>query len=207
MNPIFMFLLQPKGFASGLLCLTVLLNVTQGQAVTEPKRARPNTQTTQADQATTLEFREFFEPGTQELKPSAKLLSLDGKRVRMTGFMAQMEQPPAGAFYLCPRPVYGDESGGGTADLPIANVRVIVRSAKDKAVPFVPRLIEVTGILEVGNRAEADGSVSSVRLLLDAPPDKPEMPQARKKSSGRKPIHSLRKGAKTTTPGKSGDQK
>jgi hypothetical protein len=125
----------------------------------------------------------------------------------MTGFMAQMEQPPAGAFYLCPRPVYGDESGGGTADLPIANVRVIVRSAKDTAVPFVARLIEVTGILEVGNRAEADGTVSSVRLLLDAPPDKPEMPHAKTKTSGRKSIHSLRNGAKTTTSGKSGDQK
>ena len=100
-----------------------------------------------------------------------------------------------------------DESGGGTADLPIVHVRVIVRSAKNNAVPFVPRLIEVTGILEVGSRAEADGTVSGVRLLLDAPPDKPEIPHAKTKSSGRKPLHSLRKGAKTTTPGKSGDQK
>src|SRR5262245_38914244 len=119
-------------------------------------------------EAASIEFREFFEANASELKPSAKLLSLNGRRARLVGFMAQMEQPPSGAFYLCPRPVYADESGGGTADLPIGSVRVIVRSAKGKKIPFIARPIEVTGILEVGNQAEDDGTVSAVRLILDA---------------------------------------
>lgn len=101
--------------------------------------------------------------------PSAKLLGLNGKRVRMVGFMAQLENPLKGAFYLCPRPIYGDESGGGTADLPVEHVRVIVSSAREKEIVFIPRLIEVVGVLEVGNQVEADGSVSAIRLLLDAP--------------------------------------
>jgi len=123
--------------------------------------------------ATSIEFREFFEADAIELKPSAKLLGLNGRRARLVGFMAQMEQPPSGAFYLCPIPVYADESGAGTADLPIGSVRVIVRSAKGKKIPFIARPIEVTGILEVGAQAEEDGTVSSVRLILDAPQKHP----------------------------------
>src|SRR5499426_1185991 len=134
--------------------------------------------------AASIEFREFFEANASELKPSAKLLSLNGRRVRLIGFMAQMEQPPSGAFYLCPRPVYADESGGGTADLPIGSVRVIVRSAKGKKVPFIAREIEVTGILEVGARAEEDGTVSAIRLTLDAPQEPPN--SASPSSSGTK---------------------
>jgi hypothetical protein len=120
-------------------------------------------------EAISIEFREFFEADPDKLKPSAKLLGLNGRRARLVGFMAQMEQPPSGAFYLCPRPVYADESGGGDADLPVGSVRVIVRSAKDKKIPFIAHTIEVTGILEVGTKAEEDGTVSSVRLILDAP--------------------------------------
>jgi len=125
------------------------------------------------DEATTIEFSEFFEADTSELKPSAKLLSLNGRRARLVGFMAQMERPPAVAFYLCPRPVYADESGGGTAELPIGSVRVTVRSAKGKMVQYIARSIEVTGILEVGQRAEEDGTVSAIRLILDAPQEPP----------------------------------
>ena len=117
----------------------------------------------------TIEFREFFDSGMQELKPSARLLGLDGARVRLVGFMAHLEEAPEGAFYLCSRPVYGDESGGGTADLPVETVRVIVRSAKGKKIPFIGRAIEVTGILEIGNRTEDDATVSAIRLILDGP--------------------------------------
>jgi hypothetical protein len=119
-------------------------------------------------EAVSIEFREFFEPGTGPLKPSARLLGLNGRRVRLIGFMAQLEAPPDGAFYLCSRPVQADESGGGTGDLPVDTVRVTVRSAKGKKIPFIARAIEITGILEIGPQAEADGTVSSIRLLLDA---------------------------------------
>lgn len=116
-----------------------------------------------------LSFKEFFDPADRELKPSARLLSLKGKRVRLVGFMAKLENPPKGAFYLCPRPIQNDESGGGTGDLPVEHVRVIMRSAKDRVVPHIAHLIEVTGILEIGNREEEDGTVSAIRLLLDGP--------------------------------------
>ncbi|HWM85401.1 MAG TPA: hypothetical protein VNO33_06170, partial [Kofleriaceae bacterium] len=43
-----------------------------------------------------LEFRELLEPGPV-LQLSARATSLAGKRVRMVGFMANMETPPKGA--------------------------------------------------------------------------------------------------------------
>jgi hypothetical protein len=60
--------------------------------------------------ATQLEFRELLDPGPA-LRPSAKAASLDGKRVHIVGFMAEMEERIEGAFYLVPRPIKLDESG------------------------------------------------------------------------------------------------
>jgi hypothetical protein len=37
----------------------------------------------------------------------------------MVGFMAELELPLRGAFFLTPRPLHGDEAGGGTAELPL----------------------------------------------------------------------------------------
>jgi len=135
------------------LCLLVLLTIFGQQLTNEP---------------TLLRFQEFFEPNLSELRPSTKLLSLNGKRIRLIGYMAQMEKPPKGAFYLCPHRVYCDESGGGTADLPVEHVRVIMRSHQGKVVPFIDRIVEVTGTLEINNREEEDGTVSAIRLLLDS---------------------------------------
>lgn len=114
-----------------------------------------------------LSFSQFFEPGPRELKLSSTLLSLNGHRVRMVGYMAQMEMPPEGAFYLTPHAVSCDEEGAGTSDLPVSSVRVVVRSAKGKAIAFIPSPVEVTGVLELGYQADEEGRVSSIRLILD----------------------------------------
>lgn len=115
---------------------------------------------------TRLEFREFFDASSTELKPSPKLLSLNGRRVRIAGFMAQMEDAPEGAFYLCPRPVVCDESGGGIGDLPVEAVRVLVPSVGTRRVKFLARPIEVTGILRLNAPSAAPAAIS---LILDSP--------------------------------------
>jgi len=121
------------------------------------------------ESVTALSFKDFFASVNGELKLSPMLLGLNGKRVRLVGFMAQLETPPTGAFYLCPRPITCDEEGAGTADLPPESVFVIARSWSGKAFPFSPRALEVTGILEVGNLQDEDGRVSFIRLILDGP--------------------------------------
>ena len=130
-----------------------------------------------------LDFSEILEPGPRGFHLSSRLREWAGRRVRMVGFMPRMEIPPRGAFYLCPRPLVVDESGSGTADLPPNAVRIIVRSAAGQEYSFIPGPLEVTGILEIGRREEDDGSVSSVRLILDRPEDAaPSAPEPKKTS-------------------------
>ena len=116
-----------------------------------------------------LDLREIFKPGPV-LEPTARATRLVGKRVRMVGFMARMELSPRGAFYLVPHPVLADEAGGGTADLPPESVLVVSRSAAGQQLPYIQGAVEVTGTLELGNRADEDGRVSAIRLILDGPP-------------------------------------
>jgi hypothetical protein len=85
--------------------------------------------------------------------------------------MAHLEEGPDGAFYLVPRPVECDEGGGGTADLPVEAVRVVVRSAVGAPVRWLPGPIEVTGRFEVGPEADGEGRVAWFRLVLDQPED------------------------------------
>ena len=85
--------------------------------------------------------------------------------------MVKMELAPKGAFDLTPRPVSCDEEGGGTADLPPEAVYVVVRSSPGEEVPYTPRALEVTGLLEVGYHVEDDERVTHIRLLLDRPQD------------------------------------
>ena len=114
-----------------------------------------------------LAFREFFEPTSRELRPSARLLSLEGRRVRLVGFMTRSEEPPAGGFFLCPFPVVATEAGGGTADLPPETVFVVVPSAAGREIPWTPRPVAAEGVLELGSRAGENGQVSSIRVVLD----------------------------------------
>jgi len=117
-----------------------------------------------------LDFQGWFEATPRELKATPKLLSMNGKHVRLVGYMAHMEAPPKGVFYLCPHPTFCDEEGAGTADLPPEAVRVIVRGAQHQDLPFSARPLIVTGVLQIGPKTEADGQVSSLRLVLDQAP-------------------------------------
>lgn len=134
-----------------------------------------------------LAFREFLAPSTTELKPSDKLRSLHGKRVRIVGFMAEMEHQPAGYFYLCSRPVLCDESGGGIGELPIDAVRVVVRSSQGKPVKFVAPPIEIVGILELGGQSELEQDSWAVRLLVDQLRDTARKPTPQKTRKKTKP--------------------
>jgi hypothetical protein len=119
-------------------------------------------------QAVQITFSDLLAPGPR-LAPSPKLVALAGRRVRLVGFMAELEDPPQGAFYLTARPVRCDEGGGGTGDLPPDAIRIIVRSASDQEIPFYPGAIEVSGVLDLGSAADDAGRPSSFRITLDRP--------------------------------------
>ncbi len=124
---------------------------------------------------TALTFSEFFvRPiGDAGLVPTTKLRALDGKRVRILGWMVGREKPTPGTLLLAPVPVNIEEDESGFSDLPPACVRVLVPAAPKTILAHVRRPLLLTGTLSVGNRTEPDGSVSFVRLTLDPPARKP----------------------------------
>jgi hypothetical protein len=128
--------------------------------------------------AASLTFAELFDPRSSQLRPSQRALALDGKRVRMVGFMAKLELELEASFYLTPRPVTGDEAGGGTADLPPGAVRVVLPFLKGTAMPHIDGGIEVVGRFEVGNVVDERGLASAFRIRVE-PANTPQAPGPR----------------------------
>jgi hypothetical protein len=117
-----------------------------------------------------LQFRDFYRMpvGPKGLEPSAKLLALDGKRVRIVGFMVHQEQPLAHRFLLTHLPVSMSEDEDGLADdLPPNIVFVHTQHASEQPLKHLSGLLQFTGTLSLGAKEEIDGRVSTVRLLLD----------------------------------------
>lgn len=121
---------------------------------------------------TDLKFGEFFTMpiGPRGLVPSSKLRALSGKTVRIVGYMVRASPPVAGMFILTPLPVtLGDEDESLSDDLPASAVFVqIDRAITAAPIPYFSGLLQLSGTLMVGTFEEADGHVSTVRLLLDA---------------------------------------
>jgi len=121
---------------------------------------------------TELKFSEFFVTpvGPRGLTMTDKLLALDGKRVRMAGYMVEQEKGSPGAFLFSALPVHVHDHDSELADdLPAAVVRVTVPTCRDRKVPYAPGLMLLSGTLSVGPLDEPDGRISLVRLALDPP--------------------------------------
>ena len=121
---------------------------------------------------TELKFTEFFVSpiGERGLTLTDKLRSLDGRRVRILGYMARQEQPVPGMFLFSAIPVRLNEEHYGLADdLPAATLFVFMPRNRDQVVPHAPGLMLLTGTLSVGNHEEADGRISTARLALEMP--------------------------------------
>ncbi|MDE2402960.1 MAG: hypothetical protein KGL90_14975 [Burkholderiales bacterium] len=132
---------------------------------------------------TDLKFREMFQLpiGPKGLALSDKLRQLDGKPVRMVGYMVAQESASAGEFILSPLPVeIGDEDESLSDDLPASSIFVhLAPEAAVRTVPNLGGLLRVTGTLRIGVHDEPDGRVSSFRLELDEPTSQTFAPSAR----------------------------
>lgn len=119
-----------------------------------------------------LKFADFFKPiGDRGLEYSEMMRTLEGKRVRILGYMVRSDTPAAGMFLFAPKPMTLHESEYGLADdLPATVAHVFVAERQDEIVPYTPGPMLLTGTINLGPREEADGRISNVRLMLDAPP-------------------------------------
>lgn len=119
-----------------------------------------------------LKFSEFFRQpiGPRGLEYTDRLRSLEGRRIRILGYMVRQDQPVARRFLLSPvSQTLHQEEYGPCDDLPATTVHVCTSAESPTNTPFTPGLLLLTGKLSLGNRTEADGRISTVRLELDAP--------------------------------------
>ena len=122
-----------------------------------------------ANDITDLKFNEIFNMpvGPRGMEPSAKLLALNNKQVRIVGYMAKQETPTPGLFIMTPLAVnMGDEDDKFSDDMPANSVFVHVDNS-EALVHYVPGLISVIGVLSVGNVNEPDGRISYVQIKLN----------------------------------------
>lgn len=136
-----------------------------------------------------LDYRDFFKMpvGDRGLEVTDKLKSLDGKRVRILGYMVQEDHTAdegeetgvvPGRFLLTPAPAAVSFPHYGVCDdLPPQTVFVTAPDFAGKEVPHTQRPLLLTGILSVGNKDEAEGRISVARLLLDPTPAPAATPQ------------------------------
>jgi hypothetical protein len=146
-------------------CRLTLVLLVASCHVVPPAGPRP-TAGRRADDDVQIGFDDLFQATSSGIAPTTKLLAANGKRVRVVGFMAQMEQPLSDGFYLTRHPLSCDEGGGGTGDLPPDAIRIQVVAARSVGVPFIPGPIEIIGVLQLGAKEHPDGGVSHVRILL-----------------------------------------
>ena len=152
--------LSPNRTDRLLAGVPVVMTLTLGRAAAAPGEPGPIP-------PVTLSFADLFTVGAPTLAVSPAAQHLNGRRIRLVGFVAQLARRPSGAFYLCPRPVTLDEEAGGTADLPAEAVRVTVPAAADRLLTAARGRVEVVGLLDIGYREEANGDVSWIRLTAD----------------------------------------
>ena len=119
-----------------------------------------------------LKFEELFKRpvGDRGLEPSEKLAALDGKRVRIVGYMVQQPTVPLGSFLLAPLPTsISDEDEPMADDLPPSTIGVVLPASSKKPVPALHGLVQVTGVLHVGAFVDAPSDrVCAVQITLDA---------------------------------------
>jgi hypothetical protein len=130
---------------------------------------------------TALQFGEFFvKPvGPRGLVLTEKIRGLDGRRVRILGYMVRRDAAPPGTLLLAPYPVQlHDHEYGLADDLPPATLVVVVPGETGE-LPHTTGPLLLTGRLELGSREEPDGRVSTARLVLDPRPAGQALPLPR----------------------------
>lgn len=144
------------------------------------------------DGVTDLAFRDFFKTpvGPYGLEMTDTLKALNGKKVRVVGFMVKEDlhacsscvpdgakMTPAqlarqatvpGRIMLTPhRSTVAKWHFGLCDDLPPQTVFITIPEMQGKIIQYRPEPLLLIGTLSVGNQTEEDGRISIVRIVLD----------------------------------------
>jgi hypothetical protein len=166
-------------FSTGMLCAPLLVYMwiyrdtfsSLQQPALEQTTALRSPLNPVAQTVEDLKFSDFFvlPIGPHGLDITRRLSALDGKRVRIKGYMVQQELAKPGYFLLTALPTKTTEADDSMADdLPPSTVFVHMHSPIGHIISHRPGLLEFTGFLSVGPKEEPDTRVSNVRLMLDS---------------------------------------
>lgn len=161
---------SPLSNAHGVSADAVVIEAARVPATLAVRKALP----APAKGIVDLKFGDIFKMpvGPLGMEPSEKLLALDGKRVRMVGFMVHGSAPGKTSFILAPVPsAISDEDEGQADDIPASAVLVDLGRNLPQAIPNLAGLIQVSGVLRIGAHEDAASQrVFAVRLELDKKP-------------------------------------
>jgi len=117
---------------------------------------------------TDLSFAELLAAGRGgAIDYTSKAKSLEGKTVRITGYMVRQGQPTPWVTLLSPTPQSLHEREYGLCDdLPISTIHILLPKGPKLFLPYNPGPVAVTGRLELGGREEADQRTSMARLVV-----------------------------------------
>jgi hypothetical protein len=170
-------------FAAGMLLAATVVTASEASSkVEKPSTSKPGAIELPPvpEGVTHLDFASFFKRpvGPKGMEIADEVLALNGKRVRLLGYMVKQSNPSPWKILLSPVPVVTREREYSYADdLPPNVVHVFLPRDAHPIRPHTPGLLLLTGRFEVGNREEADERVSLFRLHLD-PPTRPAKPPA-----------------------------
>jgi hypothetical protein len=171
-----------------LLVSNVVFAVEEKNTLGSGVQASPEVCKIEGSEIASLSFDEFFKMpvGPYGLEISEKLMSLDGKKVRIRGYMVKEDRCRAGhahnpadahkevvygRFMLSPAPVMISYACFGTSDdLFPQTVFVRVGELPNNPIPYTSTPLELVGTLSVGPSEEPDDRISQVRLALDPLP-------------------------------------
>ncbi|MDB6079696.1 MAG: hypothetical protein JWO82_3443 [Akkermansiaceae bacterium] len=117
-----------------------------------------------------LNFKDFYKMpvGPLGLEPTAKLQTLNGKRVRIVGFMAEIKLDDKRQMIFSSVPLKPQPEEYGVADeIPATHILVTVPGNPEEEIRFTPGPMLLTGVLSVGT---VGGETSFVRMQLDEAP-------------------------------------
>lgn len=118
-----------------------------------------------------LRFRDLITLpiGARGLEASDTLRALDGKRVRVVGFMVQQSTPVPGRFLLSPLPAaIGDDDEGLADDVPPALLEITL-ATPHATVAHVTGLLQISGTLELGpHESTGNPRIAFARIRPDA---------------------------------------
>ncbi|CAN5720192.1 hypothetical protein BH11VER1_BH11VER1_38990 [soil metagenome] len=107
--------------------------------------------------------------GPMGLEYSARASALNGKKIRVTGFMVKHYNTDPTVFLFSETPRLYNEREEGLADsLPPGTLHVIVQVRKGDAPAWRREKMTLYGTMELGGRQELSGRISHVRLTCDA---------------------------------------